>query len=110
MKKDDFEFVRHILESIELIESYTGEISKEEFIKDREKSDAVVMRLAVIGEATKNLSQGFRDEHDTINWKELAGIRDVLIHQYFAVDLDAVWGIIKTMLPPIKAKLTELQN
>ncbi len=110
MKKDDFEFVRHILESIDDIENCTKDLSKESFIKNKEKINAVLRSLTVIGEATKNLSQGFRDGHRDVNWKELAGVRDILVHQYFAVDLDAVWGVINIILPQIKTKIKKLQK
>ena len=69
MSKDVKVFIEHILESIFLIETYTAEISKEEFLKSRQIQDAVMRRLEIIGEATKNIPEDFRKEHPDIPWK-----------------------------------------
>jgi uncharacterized protein with HEPN domain len=110
MKKDDFEFITHMLESIEAIEHYTKNLSKDEFIKNEEKTDAVVMRVAVIGEAAKSASQDFRDDHKEINWRELAGLRDIVVHQYFYIDLNIIWEVVTLFLPKIKSGLIKLRK
>lgn len=108
MSKDVKVFIEHILESILLIETYTAEISKEEFLKSRQIQDAVMRRLEIIGEATKNIPEDFRKEHPDIPWREIAGMRDILIHEYFGVDLELTWTTVKENLPNLKQKLSRI--
>ncbi len=105
MKKDDIEFIRHILEAITLIENDTKNSTKESVFSDKTKRDAIVYRLIIIGEAAKNISVEFRSAHNDINWKELAAIRDILAHKYFSIDYEIVWKIIKELLPQVKEKV-----
>ncbi len=108
MSKDVKVFIEHILESISLIEAYTYQISKEDFFKSRQIQDAVMRRLEIIGEATKNISVGFREEHPDVPWREIAGMRDVLIHEYFGVDLGLTWTTVKENLPNLKQRLSRI--
>ena len=64
--------------------------------------------MEIIGEATKNLSKEFKEKYPAINWKELAGLRDVLIHQYFGVRWDIIWTVIKNTIPPLKDKIENI--
>lgn len=105
MNRDEELFIKHILESIRLIESYTKRLSKKEFLEQIEKQDAIIRRFEIIGEAVKNLSMGFREKHSEIPWREIAGMRDLLIHRYFGVDLELTWGAIQRNLPILKQKL-----
>jgi len=107
MKKDASVFVEDIMEGIEKIEGYIEGMSKEEFLGDSRTQDAVIRRLEVMGEAVKNIPQDFRDEYPEIPWKQIAGMRDVLIHEYFGVNLERVWKTIKTDLPELKQKISE---
>ena len=70
--------------------------------------DAIIRRLEIIGEAVKNLSALFRAKHPDVPWKKMAGMRDILIHEYFDVDLALTWKVIKHELPKIKKELAEL--
>ncbi len=108
MSKDVTVFVKHILESIVLIEEYASHISKEDFLKSRQVQDAVMRRLEIIGEATKNIPDNFRNKYPDIPWREIAGMRDILIHNYFGVDLDLTWTTIKENIPDLKRKLSEI--
>jgi len=64
--------------------------------------------LEVIGEATKNISMDFREKHSNIKWKDLAGLRDKLIHKYFGIRWDIVWDIVKTRIPELKEKIQSI--
>lgn len=100
MKKDPEIFVQHILESIILIEEYARHLTAEKFQADSGMQDAIIRRLEIIGEAVKNLPVPFKAKHPEIPWKQMAGMRDILIHEYFDIDLSLTWSVVKRELPP----------
>jgi len=108
MRKDPKIFLAHIVESIELIEQYSHDKTQSRFLEERARQDAVIRRLEVIGEAVKGLPSFFRSKHSEIPWKQMAGMRDILIHEYFDVDLVLTWRVVKHELGPIKLMLLEL--
>lgn len=108
MTKEPAIFLRHILESIELIEKRAKNITRKEFVDNVDLQDAVIRRLEIIGEAVRNLPKEFRLEHSDIDWQNPAGMRNTLIHGYFEVDLDVVWDTISNDLPPFKEQIKTL--
>jgi len=100
--KEDKVYLRHILDAIEHIERFMDGSQKSEFIKDTLVHSAVIRQLEIIGEAVKNLSFGLRKSHQEIPWRDIAGLRDKLIHEYFGVDLSLVWIIAVRDLPKLK--------
>ena len=102
MKKDDSVYLRHILDAILKIEEYTKEVDYRSFTQNTLIQDGVIRQLEIIGEATKRLSTALRSKYANIPWKKIAGIRDKLIHDYFGVDIDAVWDTLKQDLPALK--------
>ena len=94
MQKDDPVYLKHILDAIAKIEEYTERIEYEDFTEKTLVQDGVIRQIEIMGEATKRLSTDFRKEHSDIPWKDIAGMRDKLIHDYFGVDIDTVWDTI----------------
>jgi len=78
------------------------QVSREAFDEDLEKQDAVIRRIEIIGEATKRLEKDFKDQYSEIPWRKMAGMRDVLIHEYDQIDLDLVWEVVVKELPILK--------
>lgn len=108
MKKDARVYLEDILESIEKIESYTRGLSFEQFERNTEHQDAVIRRLEILGEAVKRLSADVRKQAPDIPWKEIAGMRDVLIHDYANVSLPRVWNTATTKLVPLKSAVQKM--
>ncbi|MFB3895394.1 MAG: DUF86 domain-containing protein [bacterium] len=105
---EDKVFIHHIAEELNYLITATANLTYAELINDETKKRAVIRSLEVIGEATKNLSKEFRDSHSNIEWKDIAGLRDKLIHRYFGVDWDTVWDIIKNKIPYLSLKINEI--
>lgn len=105
MKKDPKIFLQHILESIREIEKYTQGVSWSDFEESTQIQDAVIRRLEIIGEATKNIPNEIKEKYTSIPWKEAAGSRDILIHDYFDVDLESVWGTVTHDIPKFKVNI-----
>lgn len=108
MAKDPNVYLADIVECIEQIEEYTNTITFSEFDEDCKTQDAVMRRIEIIGEAVKNLSDEFRKEHSSIAWKEIAGMRDVLIHEYVGILLERVWNTVKEDIPTLKKYVQSL--
>ncbi len=107
--KDDQLYLTNIKDCIERIESYTS-ARKETFLNTFIIQDAVIRNFEVIGEATKRLSEKLKAENSDIEWRQIAGFRDILIHDYLKVNLNRVWGVIETDLPILKQRVEELLN
>ena len=101
-------YLKHILDAIAAIEQYTKDVSSEEFQENMLIRDGVIRQIEIIGEAVKNLSNDFRKLHPEVPWKNIAGMRDKLIHQYFGVDLDLVLETVKDNLPELKEQVVEM--
>jgi len=108
MQKDPKVFIDHILSSIKDIQTYTEGMNKEMFMLNKLVQDAVIRNIEIVGEAAKNLPQAFRNEHQHIPWRSIAGMRDVLIHDYMNADLEAVWTTVTQHLPALKNNLEAL--
>jgi uncharacterized protein with HEPN domain len=102
---DNILFLEDILEAIEKIYRYTRDLTFDEFRNDGMVVDAVIRNLEIIGEASKNIPKRLRGKYPEIAWKEAAGFRDVLIHDYFGIDVESVWDTIKTNIPEFKEGL-----
>lgn len=108
MTKETSVFLKHILESIELIEKRIQGVTYKTFVNDVDLQDMVIRRLEIIGEAVRNLPEKFRKTHSDIDWTNPADMRSMLIHGYFQVDLEVVWDTISNDLPPFKKQIENL--
>jgi len=104
----DRDYLLDIQEAVHRILAYTAGFTYEQFTADLKTQDAVVRNLEVIGEATKKLSRSLRNAHPQIPWKDMAGVRDKLIHEYFGVNYEIVWTIVKEELPSILPQISSI--
>jgi uncharacterized protein with HEPN domain len=95
-------YLTDILEAMEAIERFVESMKFENFEVDDKTSSAVIRKFEIIGEATKNVPERIRQQYSTIPWREMAGMRDKLIHFYFGIKYDLVWRTIKDVIPQVK--------
>ena len=101
-KRGNKEFLYDVKEAIVRVKEYIGVMSYEEFLKDIKTQDAVVRNLEIIGEAAKNLSNDLKKRYRSIEWKDITGMRDIIIHYYFGIKWDIVWSVVNDKLPELK--------
>ena len=108
MKRNSLIFLKDIFENIELAENFVKEIDLKTFSRDKKLQYAVIRCLEVIGEAAKNIPSEIKESNNDIPWKDMAGMRDKLIHSYFGIDLQVIWITIKEDLPKIKSQINNV--
>ena len=107
-KRELGDYIQDILEAIVEVDDFTRGLKFEDFYRDRKTINAVVRSLEIIGEASKKIPNDTRVKYSKIPWKRMAGMRDKLIHEYFGIDLEIVWEVIKNELPPVKPLIQEM--
>ncbi len=110
MQRDYKTYFKDILMAIGKIERYTERLSFENFKDDELKVDGVVRNLEIIGEAVKKIPVEVRMKYPDVEWNKIAGVRDILIHAYFTVDLEILWGIIEDKLPGFKTRVIQIMD
>ena len=101
-------YLRDILEAVRKIERYSEDISFEEFVNDELIQDGIVRNLEIIGEAVKHIPEDAKKDYPEVEWRKIAGLRDILIHAYFGIDVEVIWDIVKNKIPNLKEKIKKI--
>ncbi|MBU4317469.1 MAG: DUF86 domain-containing protein [Proteobacteria bacterium] len=101
-------YLEDILDAVQKTMDFIGEMSFDQFARDDKTIFAVIRALEIIGEASKNIPEQIKKDNTEIPWREMAGIRDKLIHDYFGIDLDVIWKTVKEDLPPLAPIITHI--
>ncbi|MCH8879246.1 MAG: DUF86 domain-containing protein [Planctomycetes bacterium] len=107
MSRDYKVYLEDILEAIGKIRTYTADMSMDSFSADNKTLDAVLRNLEVIGEAAKCIPDEVRSQHEQVEWKKIAGLRDILIHQYFGIDSEIIWDVVRNKLPELERQIRD---
>jgi uncharacterized protein with HEPN domain len=108
MPRDSSAYLDDILDAIGAIRQYTTGLNREGFGRDQKTVDAVVRNLEVIGEAVKQLPTEVRSANPAVEWQKLAGLRDILIHAYFGIDVEIIWDVVTNKLPALEAQIRRI--
>ena len=104
-KRSPEDYLKDILEAIDRAIQYVSNLDYSDFLSDTKTQDAVIRNIEIIGEAVKNIPQELKAAHPDIAWKNMSGIRNKLIHEYFGVNTDIVWGVVKEDLQDLSKKI-----
>jgi uncharacterized protein with HEPN domain len=110
MPRDYKTYLEDIGEAISKIGRYSTGYTSETLAADEKTLDAVVRNLEIIGEAAKNIPADVRASYPEVEWKRIAGLRDILIHQYFGIDQDIIWDILHNKLPTLATQIKRILN
>ena len=108
MKKDNSVYLHHILDAILRIETYIQGVTKETFLETGLLQDAVVRQLEIIGEASRNISDDFREMHAEVPWGLIIGLRNRIVHAYFNINFEIAWTITQNDLPSLKRHIEKV--
>lgn len=108
MSKIAKEYLKHVLDEINFILEKSNKLNEEKFSKNETLKRAFCRSLEIIGEAIKNLPDEIKHNNKEVNWKSFAGLRDILIHNYFGVDYGIVWDIVVNELPGLKKNIEKI--
>lgn len=108
MTREPLLFLVDIVECCDLLAKYTKGVKESEFESDICLQDAIFRRVEIIGEATKNITNELKKKYSNVPWKTMAGMRDVLIHQYHGIRLDETWMVVKKDVPEVKKQIQKI--
>ncbi len=101
-------YVDDIKQAVKKIEKYTKNLTLSKLKQNELITDGIIRNLEIIGEAIKNIPSNIKESHPEIEWKKIAGLRDILAHEYFGIDIEVLWDIIKNKLPDLKKKISKI--
>jgi uncharacterized protein with HEPN domain len=105
MSRSQLEYLRHILDEAEYLVAHSQRMSREQFMRDETVKRAFVRSIEIIGEASKQVAEAFRQKYPHIEWRAMAGMRDKLVHEYFGVDYDIVWDVVTSKIPRLHREI-----
>ena len=108
MPRDYRVFLDDILEAARKVLAYTAGLSQVQFFSDRKTVEAVVWNPQIIGEAAKNVPEEIRSRYPDVPWRDMAGLRDIIVHQYFGIKLDVIWKVIQNDLPSVEYQVRDI--
>lgn len=108
MPRDHRVFLQDVLDAVANVAEFVGSMSRQEFDTDKKTLHAVVRNLEVIGEAVKGVPTDVRVKYPQVPWQRIAGLRDILIHHYFEIDIDIVWDIVQNKLPELREHIQRI--
>lgn len=108
MNRDFLDYVEDIMDAVSKVEKFTRDMEYEDFVRDDKTIFAVIRALEIIGEAVKRLSPSVKNRYPAIPWKDIAGMRDKLTHEYFGVNLKMIWDTVKQDIPALRPLIQKL--
>lgn len=106
----DLDSLRDMILAANRVLRYVENTNQQEFEQDQEKQDSITYRILILGEASKRLSAEFREKHPNIPWRQIAGMCNMLVHEYDQIDLDVLWDVTQNSIPELLGKLISLMN
>ncbi len=106
--RDDIGRLQDILDATTRIESYIQGIDKKKFTDDLMRQDAIMLKIEIIGEASRNISFEFQERHPEIPWSQMIGMRNKIVHDYFEINIQTIWKTVKNDIPLLKKAVSRL--
>jgi len=107
-RNNDLTYLGDILDAIQRIESYTNQVTKQEFLENFMMQDAAMLQIEIIGEATNSISEEFQEKHDEIPWMQMRALRNRIVHDYRGINLNVIWDTVQNNLPALKRQVQEI--
>lgn len=108
MSRDYNLYLQDIVNAADRIASYVKDMTRSEFEADQMRIDAVIRNLQIIGEAVKKIPDSIREDYPSVAWHNIAGLRNRVIHVYFNIDMDVIWDVVQSKLPPLRMQIQQL--